>query len=370
MVVFEEQIQVLLIDDDEDDYLITADLLQDVSGQHYQLDWIDNYDEGLQEIAKHHHDLYLIDYRLGPKSGLELLREAIAGGCEAPIILLTGLEDRQVDLDALKAGASEYLVKGQISPQLLDRTLRYAIENKRILKALRESERRKEIFVATLTHDLQTPIKAEYRVLELMKEGTYGELSDVQSMVVDELMQSNRYMHRMIDDLLFSYKIEDCSIELKFEEIDLGEVFRQMVMSELKVLADEKHIELSFDNQCNLQREVPVDPIEIKRVLYNLVQNAISYTSPNGRIHVKTQSSEHFFWASIQDSGPGIEALKVTSLFKPYASMAKKFRSVGTGLGLYLSQQIIEAHGGTISIESELGKGTRFFFYLPLIRRG
>lgn len=138
-------LQILLVDDDEDDYIITEELLREIMGYQYHLDWVNNYPTAWQQIEQKRHDLYLIDYRLGPDSGLELLRRAVALGVQAPIILLTGQGDREVDLEAMKAGAADYLVKGQMDPAVLERSLRYGIERKRVegqREALLESERR------------------------------------------------------------------------------------------------------------------------------------------------------------------------------------------------------------------------------------
>ncbi len=123
-----ERYRVLLVDDDEDDYLITADLLSEIDGTRFDLDWVASYAEGLEAITRREHDVYLLDYRLGGKhTGLELLREAIRSGCREPIILLTGLRDREIDMEAMSTGAADYLVKGQINAPLLERSIRYSL---------------------------------------------------------------------------------------------------------------------------------------------------------------------------------------------------------------------------------------------------
>ena len=123
-------IKVLLVDDDEDDYLITRDLLLDVEALEYDLDWISSYEEALEAIERNQHDIFLIDYRLGQRDGMQLLHEALDGGCTAPIILLTGQGDRKVDMEAMKAGAADYLVKGKIDHSMLERSIRHSIERK------------------------------------------------------------------------------------------------------------------------------------------------------------------------------------------------------------------------------------------------
>ena len=135
-------IRALLVDDDEDDYVMTREMLSDVKGEVFRLDWIPSYHDALQAIRRGEHDVYLLDYRLGGNNGLDILREARGDGCGAPMILLTGQGDDAVDVEAMKAGASDYLVKGQIESSLLGRSIRYAIERAQALRALRETEER------------------------------------------------------------------------------------------------------------------------------------------------------------------------------------------------------------------------------------
>jgi diguanylate cyclase (GGDEF)-like protein/PAS domain S-box-containing protein len=137
-----EPVKVLLIDDDEDQYVLTRALLTEIERDRYRLDWEPGYDAALAAIRAQAHDVYLLDYYLGARNGLELLREAVGGGCRAPIIMLTGLNDRDVDLEAMKVGAADYLNKGRLDEGLLERSIRYALERARTLEALRESEER------------------------------------------------------------------------------------------------------------------------------------------------------------------------------------------------------------------------------------
>ncbi len=130
--------KVLLVDDDEDDYLITRDLILQIRGRQYHLDWVNNYDDGLTAVGRREHDLCLLDYRLGARTGLELLRETRSVNDRAPIILLTGQGDQEIDIEAMKAGASDYLVKSRLSADTLERAMRFAVERKRAQESLRQ----------------------------------------------------------------------------------------------------------------------------------------------------------------------------------------------------------------------------------------
>ena len=138
----ENSINVLLIEDDEDDYILTCDLLSDVAGTKYETTWVSRYSDALEAICNGDQDVCLIDYRLGGGNGIDLMREAIAAGCRVPMILLTGQGDQAIDLEATNAGAADYLVKGKLEARILERAIRYAIAHGRTLETLRESENR------------------------------------------------------------------------------------------------------------------------------------------------------------------------------------------------------------------------------------
>ncbi|HEV7239185.1 MAG TPA: EAL domain-containing protein [Thermoanaerobaculia bacterium] len=135
-------VRLLLVEDDEDDFVLTRELLSDAKRTRFELEWIASFDEALSALATNTHDVCLIDYRLGEHDGLELLRHARALGVTAPMILLTGQGSGDIDLVAMRAGAADYLVKGTIDAPLLERSIRYALEQSRTLHALRESEER------------------------------------------------------------------------------------------------------------------------------------------------------------------------------------------------------------------------------------
>ena len=131
-------ISALLIEDDPDDYELLKSMLSEIGSTTFNLQWVNTYEAGVQGICTAEHDVYLVDYRLGQKDGLELLRETTRRGCEKPIIFLTGQGGYDVDVEAMKAGAADYLVKSQITPDLLERSIRYAIAQKQTDLELRK----------------------------------------------------------------------------------------------------------------------------------------------------------------------------------------------------------------------------------------
>ena len=136
------KLKILLVEDDEDDYVIIRDMLADVANAEFDLDWVAAYPDALDAIRSRDYDVCLLDYYLGRHTGLDLLRAFLEEGYEGPIIMLTGLGDQQTDIRAMEAGAADYLIKGEINPYLLERTIRYSVRHRQVLRELQQREDR------------------------------------------------------------------------------------------------------------------------------------------------------------------------------------------------------------------------------------
>jgi PAS domain S-box-containing protein len=134
--------RILIIEDDQDDFLIIEACIKDIPEKEFRIDWCYDYNEALDRIARISYDIYFVDYLLGEKTGLELLHEAKAMGCEEPLILLTGIGNREVDVKAMTSGAVDFLVKSDINTEKLERCIRYALDRSAYLKALKSNERK------------------------------------------------------------------------------------------------------------------------------------------------------------------------------------------------------------------------------------
>lgn len=228
----------------------------------------------------------------------------------------------------------------------------------------KELEKVKENFVATLTHDLRVPLLAENHALKYLLKGSYGQLIENQKIAAENMLTSNEDLLKLVNTLLDVYKYESGRSQLYKEDVDLHELANECI-SELSPLI----IKHSQTIECNVPKDlfiVTVDRNEIKRVLMNLIGNAISYTQENGKINIESEKNNSNIIIKIIDNGKGIPENELKNIFDRYFTSAKKFRKVGTGLGLYLSKQIITAHNGKIWVESKQGQGSTFYFSLPL----
>lgn len=142
MSVQHNNTSILIVDDDEDDFIITSEYIQSIPGKAYKIEWCKNYNDALKQLLKRSHDLYFVDYRLGAKSGVDFLKEAMKHNCEEPIVLLTGKGNYEVDIQAMQFGAVDYLIKTDITVEKMERCIRYALERAATLKALRANERK------------------------------------------------------------------------------------------------------------------------------------------------------------------------------------------------------------------------------------
>lgn len=223
-----------------------------------------------------------------------------------------------------------------------------------------EVEKIRDNFIATLTHDLKSPIFAEQKAIEFMlskkPETQLKEFSEY----LEDIYKTNEELLRIVNNLLAVYHYESGSLKLTILKTSLNEIIDETLRS-LKHLVKDNNSEIITNIQENLP-EVKIDKLEINRVLTNLITNAIKHNSKGVKITISAQKTDNEVQVAVSDNGQGITEAEKSRIFQRYPSVK---REVGTGLGLYLSKQIIEAHNGRIWFETELGKGTTFYFTVP-----
>ena len=194
--------RILLVEDDPDDHVLIGAIVREMG---CSLDWADRYDAALERIGQQSYDACLIDYRLGSRDGLEFIREGVARGCQAPMILLTGQGDLAVDMKAMEAGAVDYLAKGRIALALLERSIRYAIDRKQAEAVLANRARELAYFNAAVkefadvaTDDLKEPLQTITGVLQFLKRRFRGELDqDAEALLARGLEAIERMKERV-----------------------------------------------------------------------------------------------------------------------------------------------------------------------------
>ena len=226
----------------------------------------------------------------------------------------------------------------------------------------KKSDKLRDDFIATLTHDLRTPLLAAIQTLTFFLDGALGELDEKQKLLLSTMQKSNEDLLGLVNALLEVYKYDADKLELTKTNFNIYNLVEQ-VYNELQTLAQSKEIE--FKIECaNKDLTVNADRSEIRRVICNLCGNAINYTQNGGRVVITLKNEGNDLIFSVADNGSGIPQEDIPNMFQRFSQGTSKKRSTGTGLGLYLSRQIIESHGGKIWLESTLNKGSEFSFLL------
>lgn len=275
---------------------------------------------------------------------------------------------KNVKLDKLKN--EEVFIKNKPSSSFEASIMKLNLDDKKkrfviIIKDItnqKELEQIREDFVATLTHDLKVPIVAESNILDFLINGKFGEVNEKQFEAISNMKTCNQELVDLVQILLETYKIKETGIDLSKEDIDLNS-FTKQIIEEMTPIAEKSELNLYFysDQDFNIQ----ADYMHLKRVVKNLIQNAISHSNSNNDININIDKIPDFITITITDYGQGISKENIDKIFNKYYSTAKKFRKIGTGLGLYLSQQIIKSHGGEITVTSEENVSTSFCIKLP-----
>jgi len=227
-------------------------------------------------------------------------------------------------------------------------------------------QQQREDFVATLTHDLKTPILAANRAIKLLMEGDYGPVVETQSRVLETILQSNSALYKMVQTLLDVYRYDSGAKRLSLAENDLTTTILATV-DELKTLCDTKNVKLEIELPSSPYLAA-YDAEEIRRVLQNLLDNSLKFTPRGGKISVTLEEHGPFVRIAVSDTGKGISEEDRPKLFQRFwqaASSGGRYYA-STGLGLYLCRKIVELHGGKIACESAIGKGSKFYFTLPI----
>jgi NtrC-family two-component system sensor histidine kinase KinB len=241
------------------------------------------------------------------------------------------------------------------------------------ISASKELDRVKENFVATLTHDLKTPLLAQELVLNSLLSDTAGNITPGQKKLITGASDSVRDLLAIVNATLVFYKLESSHLTLHKQRTNPLDMVKE-VMETLQPLAAKRELRLEVDSSLSLPN-ISADPIQLKRVFHNLISNALSYAEAKTPVRVSLQpelnedGTSETIQIIVENEGKGISPEELPKIFDKFHSMSRKFKQIGTGLGLYISKRIVELHGGKIWAESEPGKITRFYVTLPTIQQ-
>lgn len=376
--------RVLLIEDNRADVRLVREMLASTSGTGFQLSTADRLSAALELVERQHFDLLLLDLSLPDSHGMESFARLHAQAPGTPVVVLSGLDDEGIAVEAVREGAQDYLVKGQLQARALVRAMRYAVERQRAEDEIRRlnaeleqrvSDRTAELAAAnaelaaanteleafsySVSHDLRAPLRAADGFSQALLED-YGDRLDPQARhYLERVRAATHRMNQLIDALLkLSYVGRG---ELRREPLDLSALART-VLAELQKAQPERQVCVSVMDHLTVNADARL----LRLVLDNLLGNAWKFTAKKPMAHIEFAAlAVDGTWAYyVRDDGAGFDPAYSHKLFIPFQRLHSMSEFEGNGVGLATVQRIVQRHGGRIWAEGAVGEGATFWFTL------
>ena len=367
--------RVLVVEDNPADAALVRVLLADAPG-HYETTAVTLVRDAVALLAEATFDVALLDMSLPDAEGVEALARVRRAAPELPIVILSGQEDEALATAAVAAGAQDYLLKSNVGEVTLRRALGYAIERQQMLDRINASvdeleEQRASVIrlnqlkndlITVLAHDFKGPLTTILGFAELIEEGALAgeDACDAAGTIRRNVFR----LTTLANDTLALSRIEHGELEIAEGIVDLPDLVR-----EIAERTDDPQ-RFTFVATAS-ETEVPGDRERLRQVFENLLRNALKYSPDDALVSVAIRDGDaDFVRVDVTDRGIGIPGEEIATLFRRFAraSNARKARIPGTGLGLFVAKTLVEKHGGRLSVNSEVGRGSTFSVSLP--RRG
>jgi signal transduction histidine kinase len=360
-----KKIRVLLIEDNESDAELIREIVSEAKDFQIEIEHSSRLSSGIALLGKKRFDVVLTDLELPDSQGFGTFIKTHSLCPDIPIIVLTGLSDENLAVEAVRSGAQDYLVKGQVDSASLVKAIRYSIERQRLLtelesklKEISKLERERKNLLSMFAHDIKNALVPSIGFLTRLLLGRTENLTDDLTTIRDELMTAERLLANFINFSRFDSE-KYRAIKKAF---NIEAAIRQQVESS-RTKAEQKKIRIEYVLSEQPFPAIMADEGMLQRVIANLLDNAIKYTSPEGTVTVKVMNVGNDVLVKFQDTGIGISNEHIPYIFDAFYRATDEQR--GSGLGLSIARTIIEAHGGEIWVESTPGEGSTFSFTLP-----
>ncbi|MDZ7993497.1 MAG: hybrid sensor histidine kinase/response regulator [Nostoc sp. EfeVER01] len=385
-MVVSYSVKILLIEDNLASARLLQEFLKQAQSQEFTLVHVMRLGEALQELNQCNYDVILLDLTLPDSQGLSSLPPLIDRAPSIPIVVLTNTNDEELAIEAVRQGAQDYLVKRQVNVDVLVRSLRYAIERKQVLESLRTvnetlqtrvEERTAELvkanelnqfkseFVSMLSHDIRNPLNTILLAAGLLQNQDERLTKEKKQNHLKMIRSAIKNMAKLLDEVTFIGKADSGNMGFEVICLDLEAFCRQMV-DEVRLIANDKQLTLVFASFGQLN-DALWDESLLRHILGNLLSNAIKYSLPGGMVRFELIGQEKAVIFRVQDWGIGIPQENQKRLFQPFRRADNVGNIPGTGLGLAIAKKCVDAHGGEIVVNSQVGVGTTFTVTLPLI---
>ncbi|HTJ83249.1 MAG TPA: hybrid sensor histidine kinase/response regulator [Polyangiaceae bacterium] len=377
--------KVLLVEDNPGDAELIMDLIESPNGEPDEVTHAVTLAEALRRLSEAAADVVLLDLRLPDASGVECVNAIIAHAGDAPIVVLTGVDDDALARTCLEAGAQDYLSKQEVRRQTLRRAIGYAVaraheraERRRseVLRAraaelelenrrIQEVSKVKSMFLATMSHELRTPLNAIIGFSQLLQSGEIEPTAPEFHEFLGHILSSSEHLMRLVNDVLDLAKVEAGALQFRPAPTDLADVIAEVVAT-VRGTAN-RNVTVDVEHDASIGTVV-LDPVRLKQILFNYLSNAMKFAADPGRVRIRTSAPDsESFTLEVEDDGPGISPQNLTRLFVEFQQLddGPSRRAQGTGLGLALTKRLVEAQGGSVGARSTVGAGSTFFATLP-----
>ncbi len=373
--------RILVVDDAK---VILSFYQKGLSRIGYEVDVADNALKALDMIEKGDYDIVITDINMELMDGLELLEAIKRDYPHIEVIMMTGYATVENAIRSLKRGAYDFLLKPVKLDQVrqvvkhCEEKIRMSQEVRQLRmvnERLREVKEMKDRFIAITSHELRTPVTHIKSYLDFLQEPGFSdedrhEFMDIIKKSVDDL-------ERIVSNMYAVSQIEGNELPLNRENVAINELVRD-TLKQLTLELREREIQIEHQETHELP-EIYVDAFQIKKVIMEIINNAIRFTPDGGKISISYQHDSQYFQVIIEDTGVGIPEEKMGKIFEKFyevqdssyhSSSRIRFLGGSTGIGLPLARGIVEAHGGRLKIQSEVNKGTRVAIVLPMVPEG
>jgi signal transduction histidine kinase len=349
---------LLIIEDNPGDARLLREMFNDGS-RSTELAVAATMGEAERYLSDNAVDVILLDLGLPDSQGLDAVRRAHAAGRNAPLVVLTGLDDETIAAQTLGEGAQDYLIKGQIEARGLLRALRYAIERKRL-------ERLKDEFVSTVSHELRTPLTSIAASLGLLVSKIGGILPGPAARLLSIAYTNTQRLVRLVNDILDIEKLESGRVVFDVAKVNVRSLVEHAIEAN-RDFAESLNVRIRLLESPSVD-EVRADADRLAQVLTNLLSNSIKFSPAGSEVVVSISKRTESLRISLRDHGIGISADFRAHLFEKFAQAdaTNARQKGGTGLGLSIVKQIVERLGGEVGFDDAPGGGAVFHVDLPL----
>lgn len=369
----ERPIRVLLVEDNPGDALLIQEMLDGMRDAPFELEHVGYLSAGLERLEAGGIGVVLLDLSLPKSAGLDTFTQVQTRFPQTPIIVLTGLGDETLALQAVRAGAQDYLVKGQVNSHLLVRAMLYAIERERLTAQLqKQNAELEQLYHAYqdmlhfVGHEFSNALNVIGLTSTVLGMQIRDRLDEEELDMLHTLDLTSRRLGALVNNYLSLSRLEEGRLGVRLRDLDLYVDVVSRVLEELQTRIADVRMEVVLDGM-EAGHRVMADPNLLAIVYHNLVGNAIKYGSLGGTIRLGLRDEGEIYRLSVWNEGDGIAEEDLSKLFAKFVRLEGGMQEGkrGTGLGLFIAQQLVEKHGGRMWAESQEGSWVDLVFTLP-----